>query len=210
MSVVKERSPLWYELPLLFIIAGGLIAYFKIRKDDPPKARDCLILGIVLTIPFVIVMGLYGTLFISSGLENPLYVVSSGSMEPNLNVFDVVGVSRVPFNEIKIGDIIVFHRPSSDDRVIVHRVAEILKDNPLTIRTKGDANPASIPGNDFPVTENEYIGKVVSTTPQIGYITRILAPPIIYIINAVQIGILAIPIIQHLRFVKNQNSLNIN
>ena len=202
MSVVKERSPLWYELPLLFIIAGGLIAYFKIRKDDPPKARDCLILGIVLTIPFVIVMGLYGTLFISSGLENPLYVVSSGSMEPNLNVYDVVRVSRDSFNELKIGDIIVFNRPTVQDRVIVSRVAEILKDNPLTIRTKGDANPASIPGTDFPITENEYLGKVVDTTPQMGYITRILAPPINYIINIIQIGILVIPIIQHLRYRK--------
>ena len=201
MSVTKKRSPLWYELPLLFFIIGGLIAYLKIKKDDPRKARNCLILGIVFTIPFVIVTSLYITLVVSSGLDSPLYRISSGSMEPNLNVNDVVRVNHDSFNELKIGDIIIFNRPAGHDRVIVARVAEILKDNPLIIRTKGDANPASIPGNDFPVTENEYIGKVVGTT-QLDYITRISSPPINYIINAVQIGILIIPIILHLRYRK--------
>ena len=44
-------------------------------------------------------------------------------------------------------------------RVIVHRVVSILDDNPKTIRTQGDANPGSIPGTDFPITEEEYIRK---------------------------------------------------
>jgi len=70
-------------------------------------------------------------------------------------------------------------------------------------RTKGDANPASIPGTDFPITENEYIGKVVDTS-QFGYITRILAPPINYLISAIHIGILAIPIILHIRYRKGK------
>jgi len=92
----------------------------------------------------------------------------------------------------KKGDIIVFNRPSGHDRVIVHRVVDIIDNEPLIIRTKGDSNPASIPGTDFPITDEEYIGKVVYVIPQIGFITRILTPPLNYIIIAVIVGIMII------------------
>lgn len=127
------------------------------------------------------------------GTQNPFYVVSSGSMIPVLEVYDVLVVQgHVPFTDIQVGDIIVFNRPNGHDRVIVHRVAEILDDNPKTIRTKGDANPSSIPGTDYPLTKEEYIGKVVYIVPQLGYITRVLTPPMNYIIIAVIIGIMIV------------------
>lgn len=127
------------------------------------------------------------------GTQNPFYVVSSGSMVPVLEVYDVLVVDgKVPFEEIKISDIIVFNRPSGHDRVIVHRVIAELNDDPKALRTKGDANPVSIPGTDYPITEEEYIGKVAYVIPQVGYVTRILAPPINYIIIAVIIGIMIV------------------
>jgi signal peptidase len=130
---------------------------------------------------------------IAFGTENPFYVVSSGSMIPNLNIFDVIVVQgNDAFNHLKVGDIIVFNRPNGHDKVIVHRVAEILNNDPLVIRTKGDANPGSIPGTDFPITKDDYIGKVVYVIPQIGYVTRILTPPINYIIIAVIVGIMLV------------------
>jgi signal peptidase len=130
---------------------------------------------------------------VTFGTENPFYVVSSGSMIPNLNIFDVIVVQgNVVFDHVKVGDIIVFNRPNGHDKVIVHRVAEILNKDPLVIRTKGDANPGSIPGTDFPITKEDYIGKVVYVIPQIGYVTRILTPPINYIIIAVIVGIMLV------------------
>ncbi len=130
---------------------------------------------------------------VAFGTENPFYVVSSGSMIPNLQIFDVIVVQgHVTFDQLKIGDIIVFNRPDGHDKVIVHRVAEILNQDPRVIRTKGDANPGSIPGTDFPITKNDYIGKVVYVVPQIGYVTRILTPPINYIIIAVIVGIMLV------------------
>lgn len=129
------------------------------------------------------------------GTQNPFYVVSSGSMIPVLEVYDVLVVNgNEPFENIQIGDIIVFNRPNGHDRVIVHRVEAILDDRPesKTIRTKGDANPISIPGTDYPITEEEYIGEVFYVVPQVGYVTRILAPPINYIIIAVIIGIMVV------------------
>ncbi len=55
MTYERVRSRWWYLLPILFTIFGGIISYFAIRHDDPKKARNCLILGIVLAvIPFII------------------------------------------------------------------------------------------------------------------------------------------------------------
>ena len=130
---------------------------------------------------------------VAFGTQNPFYVVASGSMIPVLEVYDVLVVQgHEPFEEIEIGDIIVFNRPSDHNRVIVHRVVSIIDDDPKTIWTQRDANPASIPGTDFPITEEEYIGKVEYILPQVGYVTQLLKPPTNYIIIAIVIGIMVI------------------
>ena len=155
-------------------------------KRSIPKGvvKDILIVGIGV---LVIWIGLQ----VAFGTQNPFYVVASGSMIPVLEVYDVLIVSGYePFEDIDVGDIIVFNRPSDHDRVIVHRVASIMEEDPKTIRTKGDANPASIPGTDFPITEEEYIGKVAYTLPQVGYVTNLLKPPINWIIIAIVVGIM--------------------
>ena len=127
------------------------------------------------------------------GTQNPFYVVASGSMIPVLQVYDIIIIQgHEPFEEVQVGDIIVFDRPSDHNRVIVHRVQAILDENPKTVRTQGDANPTWIRGTDYPITEEEYIGKVAYIVPQVGYITQILKPPMNYIIIAVVIGIMII------------------
>ena len=127
------------------------------------------------------------------GAVNPFYVVSSGSMYPQLAMYDIIVITgHTPFEDVKVGDIIVFDRPKDHDKVIVHRVVAVIDDDPKTLRTKGDNNQASIPGTDFPITEQEYVGTVVHVIPQVGYITKILQPPINYIIIAVIIGIMII------------------
>jgi len=130
---------------------------------------------------------------IAFGTQNPFYVVASGSMIPVLEVYDVIVIQgHVPFEEVEIGNIIVFNRPSDHDRVIVHRVVSIIDDNPKTIRTQGDANNASIPGTDFPITEEEYIGKVEYILPQVGYVTQLLKPPTNYIIIVIVVGVMIV------------------
>jgi signal peptidase len=134
------------------------------------------------------------------GTNNPFYVVSSGSMIPTLNINDVLIVkdgavgnsSTNSFNSLKVGDIIVFHRPAGQDRVIVHRVEEIYNnfEGERIIRTKGDANPSSIPGVDYPIRTQQYIGKVAYVIPGIGVMTKIISPPVNYIIIVVILAIL--------------------
>ena len=127
------------------------------------------------------------------GAQNPFYVVSSGSMYPELAMYDIIVISgHTSFDDVKIGDIIVFDRPKDHSKVIVHRVVAVVDDDPRTLRTKGDNNQNSIVGTDYPITNEEYIGKVVHVVPQVGFITKILQPPINYIIIAVIIGVMII------------------
>lgn len=50
MSTLEQppRSRWWYVLPIALSITGGLIAYFVLRSDDPPKAKSCLYVGIAM------------------------------------------------------------------------------------------------------------------------------------------------------------------
>ena len=42
----KSKSYVWFLLPILLGVIGGIIAFFVLRHDDPRKARNCLYLGI--------------------------------------------------------------------------------------------------------------------------------------------------------------------
>ena len=148
--------------------------------------KDIVIVAICVAVIWIALQVYFGT-------PNPFYVVSSGSMYPELAMYDIIVVTgHASFEDVKVGDIIVFDQPKDHDKVIVHRVVAVVDDDPKTLRTKGDNNQASIPGTDFPVTEEEYIGTVVHLIPQVGYVTKILQPPINYIIIAIIIGIMII------------------
>ena len=45
---IRRRSILWFLLPIVFNVFGGIVAYFVIRDDDPKRAKSCLLLGIIL------------------------------------------------------------------------------------------------------------------------------------------------------------------
>jgi len=118
--------------------------------------------------------------------EYPLLPVDAGSMNPTLNVGDLVIVQGLSdASEIKAekpdGDIIVFRRPSNPDELLVQRaINKTLVDGVWYFRTQADN--ASSPywvyeglyaedtweGGYF--HEKFLIGKVVGKTPYLGYI----------------------------------------
>ena len=159
--------------------------------------KDVVIVGIVVLIIWICLTVIFGT-------ANPFYVVASGSMLPTLEVNDVIVIeSNTAFEDIKKSDIIVFFSPAKyemylkgesggEERVIVHRVEVIVSEDPKIIKTRGDNNPRSMTGVDFPITEREYIGKVEYVIPQVGYITKILQPPVNYIIISIIIGVMVL------------------
>jgi len=153
--------------------------------------KDVIIIVVAIAVIWLGLQAVFGT-------SNPFYVVSSGSMIPALEIYDVIVVEgNTPFEDVEKGDIIVFYSPKlyeqGKERVIVHRVSlDMSTDDQKIVRTKGDANPSSIAGTDYPITEKEYLGKVEYVVPQVGYITQILQPPINYIIIAVIIGVMIV------------------
>lgn len=69
-SATRYRSRLWFVLPLTLNLLGGIVAYMAIRYDDPDKAKNCLLLGIIifglLLLPFTL-MGAVELLHASNG-----------------------------------------------------------------------------------------------------------------------------------------------
>ena len=158
----------------------------KSKSKMPVAVRDIII---VVAGVAIVWLGLR----LAFDTNNPFYVVSSGSMIPNLQINDVLVVrDGGSWHALKIGDIIVFNKPDGEDKVIVHRVVEIndRPDGERIIRTKGDNNPASIPGTDYPIAQKNYIGKVVYVMPGAGFVTKIISPPVNYIIIAVILVVL--------------------
>ena len=139
------------------------------------------------------------------GVNNPFYVVASESMVPKLKVGDLLLVQHASasspspssFNNLKIGDIIVFKSPgvredTGQPEVIVHRIKQIYitPHGERILRTQGDANPHSIYLIDYPILSNNYIGKVVLIVPGVGLVARAISPPVNYILIAIILVIL--------------------
>ncbi len=56
----KGKSNWWFLLPIFMGIIGGVIAYFILRRDDPKKAKNCLLLGIILGIIGIAIDVMFG------------------------------------------------------------------------------------------------------------------------------------------------------
>ncbi|MCE4609579.1 MAG: signal peptidase I [Desulfurococcales archaeon] len=118
--------------------------------------KTILVIGVLAVSSIGILAGL------SSGYR--AYVVVTGSMEPTLNIGDLVVVS--PKSSYETGDIISF---DYNGVIITHRIYSVLDDN--TIRTKGDANAEPDP---YVITSDIVIGALKLRIPVIGWIIILL------------------------------------
>lgn len=92
-------------------------------------------------------------------------VVLSGSMEPAIQVDDLIVVARQ--DSYELGDIVVYQ---SGNMLVVHRIVEL---GPDTVVTRGDAN--NVP--DEPVRKEMIKGAVVARISGAGGIVRLLKAP---------------------------------
>jgi signal peptidase len=171
------------------------------------KVKFC-ILGILCAIAIL------STYFLASLSNASFLVVVSESMEPTLYTGDIVIIGQSDnayssFKDVKVGDIIAFEEPRKTEsgktefgrnKIIVHRVVQI-SDSPYgdTIVTKGDANPYPIQFVDFPITNDDYVGRVDYIIPYIGLVliyidilVRVAFPPMLYILIAIAAGVLIV------------------
>ena len=116
---------------------------------------------IVMLFAWLIIITIFNT-------STPFFVVSSRSMVPVLDVGDIIIVNgNENYEDLDVGDIIVFNMPPRNERVIVHRIDQMIIDrNELGLITKGDNNLR------------------IDQIPSIGYLAIWLAPPINYFLIA--------------------------
>ena len=99
--------------------------------------------------------------------------VVSGSMEPNLPTWSLCVINvKVPYEEIEVGDIVVYNR-MSDGKRIIHRVKEITDEGMIT---KGDANKTD-DGVSVTKTAENLFGKYLFHVPKLGKLSKILRSP---------------------------------
>jgi signal peptidase I len=94
--------------------------------------------------------------------------VVSGSMEPALNVGDVVVARQIPAGQAQPGQVVTFSDPSRPKKLITHRVRSVsVVDGTARFVTRGDANTGverwSIPADGT-------VGLVERRVPKIGYV----------------------------------------
>ena len=94
-------------------------------------------------------------------------IVISGSMEPHINVNDMVVIKAQ--DEYKKGDVISF---VSGKSLITHRIADITDAGFIT---KGDANNVE---DKEPVSCEQVMGKVICAIPYVGLIIGFLQTPL--------------------------------
>ncbi|MBS3064965.1 MAG: signal peptidase I [DPANN group archaeon] len=83
------------------------------------------------------------------------------------NKGDVFVVKKIPFDELKVGDIIVYN-VAENTEPIIHRIIAISAAN-NTLQTKGDNNIAQIEFEKA-ISENQIEGKAVGWIPVLGWI----------------------------------------
>ena len=107
-------------------------------------------------------------LIIASSFVIPWAVVSSYSMEPTLEVGDLVVMvpPTKPCNSL-LGHVAIYYSPEFND-YIVHRVIAIYNAQECTYIFKGDANPGPDP---YPVPYGNIVGVVVFVIPQLGLLS---------------------------------------
>lgn len=151
--------------------------------DEKSRLPTVLKNVIVFILGILIIFSLYHYFEIEFDNPLPFFIIYSDTMSPTLKVNDliIIGDGNM-FNSTNVGEIIVFNKPAGEDRVIVHRISEITSENgKKVIITKGDTSPVSIPGVDFPINSQNFIGRVKFVIPQVGIL---FVPPINYILLA--------------------------
>lgn len=100
-------------------------------------------------------------------------------MQPTFSAGDYVVDKIVPYDSIKQGDVVSYH--IDEHTIVTHRVKEITNKGFIM---QGDANNVQ---DDFTVTKDHFIGKMIFMIPMLGRLPELLLNPILWLAGAVLI-----------------------
>ncbi len=146
-----------------------------------------VIVSLISVCVIVVALMLLITVVFTSGDNIPnvagysMFRVLTGSMEPEIKEGAVIVTKSVPYADIHIGDVISFFSedPMLHGSVNTHRVISIENEDGVTMFfTKGDANNVA---DNYPVKEEDYIGKVVYTNKWVGSVVALTSNPLVFV-----------------------------
>lgn len=131
---------------------------------------------------FLIIVSIFVPFYFTFNLLNPHltvkmlgfkpYTVLTNSMEPIINVGDVVIATRKDINDVEVGDIIAFN--TKEDYVVTHLVGKkyLNKNGQTMLRTKpnnldADVDLDSEMLDKWVISEDNYIGAVNTRIPNL-------------------------------------------
>jgi signal peptidase len=129
------------------------------------------------------------------------YVVTSGSMEPNISLGSVVIVKEVPTERIEVDDVITFQSGDAQQPT-THRVIEVTdREGERAFRTKGDANEDADAALVVPGQNARIEGQVMTVNghlvaiPLVGYLLTFMKT---------QTGFVALVAVPFVLFIANE------
>lgn len=140
-----------------------------------PIIGDIIYIGGGILLAFFI----YNALGMALSTDKPVLTVVSGSMEPTLNIGDLIMIKGKDSSKIEVGDIIVFN-PVIVNKLVVHRVYSISEEVKVDkvsgeeyvarfFRTKGDNNITNSHVDPWILSNGHIIGVYQFHIPYLGY-----------------------------------------
>lgn len=117
----------------------------QLRKIFPKKALLIGILSVVVIFGVVHILA-YNTM-----------IMSGNAMWPTIKNLDIIRYDNTDFDDVVVGNIIVYERDYSTHQFWVHKVVEIGKNDVLIVENEEKSKRHYVPSH-------EYVGKIVSIT----------------------------------------------
>lgn len=128
------------------------------------------------------------------------FIVSSGSMEGEMNVGDLVFVRYTDPANLKVDDIIAFK--DKGNTVTTHRIVEEIEvENERCFKTKGDNNTKE---DDGVVCTNQIEGRLVGKIPKIGSVLLFIQEPLGFAV--LMLSLIIICILIYFTSIKKDNN----
>ena len=147
----------------------------KEKTKTLKRIMEIIAIILIYNIILIIVSSIDGKDFCILGYK--AYIVDTNSMEPTINVGDIVIVKKVKEDKLKQGDVITF---TEEGEVITHRITKVeTEEIGIQYVTKGDNNNTE---DTFKIRYNDIIGEEILTIPRLGKTVQILDSKIIILI----------------------------
>ena len=104
----------------------------------------------------------------------------TASMSPSIRPGDVIVDTPLALRDVRVGQVLTYHIPVDDHRVVSHRVIEVQRPGPgiVNVRTQGDANSAPDPWTA--TLSGDTVWRVRAVVPKAGTAIRALRIPLVH------------------------------